>query len=257
MQMYEETEFPKSLKDVIIQDQPFAMNFPGLMKGEIHLWTASLTASPEKIEELRLLLSPEEQLRASYFKFESKQHDYIMSQAVLRVLIATYLDIPPGDVIMQARKKGKPFLVNDPSLFFNISNSHKIGVYAFSRDDEVGVDIEKIRELPDLDELIDKNMTSREKAIILKDPGKKLSLFFQFWTFKEAYLKAIGEGMRLTPDNLEFSLSEGKIGLRSVKFGYDASDWQFQDFTRSGPYTGTLSHKGRGTVIRDMYLPDR
>ena len=176
-----------------------------------------------------------------------------MSQAVLRVLISTYLHIAPGDVIMQARKKGKPFLVNDPSLFFNISNSHKIGVYAFSRDAEVGVDIEKIRELPDLDELIDKNMTSREKAIILKDPSKKLSLFFQFWTFKESYLKAIGEGMRLTPDNLEFSLSEGKIGLRSVKFGFEASDWHFKDFTRRGPYTGTLTHKGRGTVIRDMY----
>lgn len=250
--MYKETEFPDSLKDVIILDQAESVKFPPLLKGEIHLWTASLVPSMEKIERLRSFLSPEETRKASHFKYERKQHGYIITQAVLRVLISAYLDIKPADVILIASKKGKPFLINEPSLFFNNSNSHEICVYAFSRDAEVGIDIEKIRELPDIDQLIEKNLTSREKAYFLKNSDHKLSLFFQFWTFKESYLKAIGEGMRLTPENLEFSLNDGNISLRSVTYGFESTDWQFKGFTREGNYTGTLTYQKRDTVIREM-----
>ncbi len=249
--MYKEAEFPESLKDVIIQDRPDRARFPQLRKGEIHLWTASLVPSQETIESFDLFF-PLRKEKGILLKFESKQHGYIITQAVLRVLISAYLDIEPADVILVASKKGKPFLINEPSLFFNISNSHEICVYAFSRDAEVGIDIEKIRELPDIDQLIEKNLTSREKSYFLKNPEHKLSLFFQFWTFKESYLKAIGEGMRLTPENLEFSLEDGNIRLRSVKYGFEATDWQFKGFTRDGNYTGTLTYKGSETVIRDM-----
>jgi len=250
--MYKEVKFPESLRDVIIQDQTDRTKFPQLLNGEIHLWTASLIPSLERIKKLRSVLSPEEKKRASYYKFERKQHGYIITQAVLRVLISAYLEIEPADVMLVASKKGKPFLINDPSLFFNISNSHEICVYAFSRDAEVGIDIEKIRELPDIDQLIEKNLTSREKAYFRKNADHKLSLFFQFWTFKESYLKAIGEGMRLTPENLEFSLNDGNIRLRSVTYGFEATDWQFKRFTRDGNYTGTLTYQKRDTVIKEM-----
>jgi len=228
--MYKEAEFPEILKDVLIQDQSDAGKFPRLLKGEIHMWTASLVLSHEKIERLRSVLSIDEKKKASYFKFEHKQHAYIISQAVLRILIAAYLETEPAEVILFASKKGKPFLINEPSLFFNISNSHEICVYAFSRDAEVGIDIEKIRELPDIDQLIEKNLTSLETSYLLKNPDHTLSLFFQFWTFKESFLKAIGEGMRLTPENLEFSLDDGNIRLQSLKYGFEATDWQFKGF---------------------------
>ena len=250
--MYNEVEFPEILKDVIIQDHPDTMEFPRLLKGEIHVWTASLVPSLEKIERLRSVLSPDEKKKASYFKFENKQHAYIVSQAVLRILISAYLNTEAAEVILVASKKGKPFLINDPSLYFNISNSHELCVFAFSRDAELGIDIEKIRELPDIDQLIEKNLTCRETSYFLKNPVLKLPLFFQFWTLKESYLKAIGEGMRLTPENLEFSLDNGNFRLRSVTYGFEATDWQFLGFTREGNYTGTLAYQRRDTVIREM-----
>ncbi len=117
---------------------------------------------------------------------------------------------------------------------------------------EVGIDIEQIRDLPDLDQLIDKNLTTKEKAYVQKDQDHKLSRFFRFWTYKETYLKAIGEGMRLTPKNLEFSEEEGTITLQLVKYGVDAIDWRFKGFTREGNYTGTLAYTGKGNVIREM-----
>jgi 4'-phosphopantetheinyl transferase len=250
--MFKEVEFPDLLKDVIIPGRPGHGKFPQLLPGEIHLWTASLVPSPETIERMRTFLSPDEKKRASYFKFDREQHAYIVSQAVLRILIAVYLDIEPGEVILVSGKKGKPFLVNEPSLFFNIANSHEICVYAFSRDAEVGIDIEKIRELPDLDQLIEKNLTPREKAFFLKNPDHRLSLFFQFWTFKESYLKAIGEGMRLTPENLEFLVDDGTIRLRSVTYGFEATEWLFKRFTREVNYTGTLAYQKKDTVVREL-----
>jgi 4'-phosphopantetheinyl transferase len=255
--MSEKSEFPEASKDGLMMGHNSKSGIPPLLNGEIHVWTASLDCSKVEIEGLRSLLSHEEKKKASYYKFELEQHRYIVTQAVIRILISAYLDLEPGEILLDARKKGKPYIINQPSLFFNISNSHDVCVYAFSRDNEVGIDIEKIRDLPDLDLLIEKNLTSREKTCILKDPDTKLSRFFQFWTFKESYLKAIGEGMRLTPDNLEFSLEEGTIRLRSVKYGFDVTDWQFKGFTREGNYTGTLTYTGKETVIKEMDFEGR
>ncbi len=252
--MSEKSEYPETLKDILILDQPEPGQFPHLLKGDIHLWTISLDTSKDQIESLESLLSAVEKKRASYYKSDSAQHSYVVTQVVLKLLLSAYLEIEPAEVKMGTHKKGKPFLVNDPSIYFNISNSHDLCVYAFSRDAEVGIDIEKIRDLPDIDLLIEKNLTSREKKYFQQDPEDKLTRFFQFWTFKESYLKATGEGMRLTPDNLVFSMEDGKIRLRSVKYGFDAVDWQFKGFNRKGNYTGTLTYTGKGTVIKEMVL---
>jgi 4'-phosphopantetheinyl transferase len=225
---------------------------PDLLKGEIHLWTVSIGALKNQAERLEALLSEEERRKVSFYKFEHTQLSYVVSQAVLRMLLASYLDVKPADVKLGTHKKGKPYLIHDRSIFFNISNSYDLCVFAFSCDAEVGIDLEKIRDLPDIDQLIQKNLTRRERKYLLKDPAQKLNWFFRFWTFKESYLKATGEGMRLTPENLEFSLEDGAIKLRSVNYGFDGTEWQFLEFSRAGNYTGTLTYTGKGTLIKEM-----
>jgi 4'-phosphopantetheinyl transferase len=225
---------------------------PDLLKGEIHLWTVSIGALKDQSDSLKSLLSEEEKRKVSFYKFEQTQLSYIVSQAVLRMLLSSYLDVKPADVKMEAHKKGKPYLIHDRSVFFNISNSYDLCVYAFSCDAEVGIDIEKIRDLTDIDQLIEKNLTRRERSYLIKDPAHKLNWFFRFWTFKESYLKAIGEGMRLTPENLEFSLEDRTIRLRSVNYGFDGTEWQFLEFSRAGNYTGALTYTGKGILIKEM-----
>jgi len=234
-----------------MSDQPgFAV--PDLLEGEIHLWTVSIGALKDQADHLESLLSEEEKGKVSFYKFEQPRLSYIVSQAVLRILLSSYLEIKPADVKMGVHKKGKPYLIHDRSVFFNISNSHDICVFAFSCDTEVGIDIEKIRDLPDIDLLIEKNLTRRERGYLQKDPEHKSDWFFRFWTFKESYLKAIGEGMRLSPENLEFSLDEGTIRLGSVSYGFDGTEWQFREFSRSESYTGTLTYTGERILIKEM-----
>ena len=229
-----------------------AASFPRLSNGHIHIWTVSLHASSDQIGYLRSVLSDSEQRKASYFNVDHAQHSYIVSQAVLRILLAAYLDSRPEDIVLGTQKKGKPFVIHKHPVFFNISNSNNLCAYAFSPDAEVGIDIEKIRDLPDIDQLIERNLTNSEREYCLKIPGKKLSRFFQFWTFKESYLKAIGEGMRLTPENMEFSIENGEIRLVSVKYGFDATDLCFKGFEREGSYTGTLTYSDKTAIIREI-----
>ncbi len=218
------------------------------------MWTLNLNASLAQVERMRSVLSPEEIKRASYFKFEHLQHNYIVSRASLRLLLSVYSNVGPEEIHLRLHRKGKPYLLNDSSLHFNISDSNGICAYAFSRDAELGIDIEKIRDLPDIDQLIEKNLTTKEKKYFQKDPGNKLSRFFQFWTMKESYLKAIGEGMRLTPENLEFSLDDGDIKLLSANGAYDPSDWQFKGLSLEDNFTGTLTYLGKDTLIRELSL---
>lgn len=254
MRMSENPKYPFHPKEVLILNHSESIQFPPLLKGELHFWTLPLHPEKDPVERMRMFLSPEEQKKASFFKFEPIQQNYIVTQAVLRLLLSAYLSIRPEEVTLGAQKKGKPYLISERCIYFNLSHSHELCVYAFSPDGEVGIDVEKIRDLPDIEQLIEKNLTPGERRYFSRDREQRLTRFFQFWTFKESYLKAIGEGMRLTPDKLEFSLEDGIIRLRSVNFGFEAADWLFKGFTREDSYTGTLTYTGGKSVIREIHV---
>ncbi len=223
-----------------------------LPKGEIHLYCVSLNPSNVFFEKCKSALSEKEQERISYFKFPSVQKNFIMSQGALRLLLSDYLNIDAPKINIGKHSKGKPFAMDDTELCFNISNSGANVVFAFSRAGEVGIDIEKIRTLPDLDQLIEKNFSEKEKKFISKNPTEKEKRFFKFWTVKEAYLKAIGEGMRLSPDNLEFTFENNKYELDAIKGVFEQEDWSFTDFSIAADYAGTIVYKDKQTKISEI-----
>ena len=226
--------------------------FPDLSIGEMHVWHITTNVTPAAFLEYKNVLTEKETARISFFKFKEAKDTYVASQGALRMLISKYLGISPDLVRLGRRKKGKPYSIDNPNLNFNISNSGKTAVIAFSYDSEIGIDIEEIRHLPDLDELIKKNFTTREIKFITAKAEDKGMRFFRFWTIKESYLKAIGEGMRLTPDNLEFAIENGSIRLLSVKGVFEQEDWNFKEFSTSTDYVGTITYGRDNTAIRIM-----
>ena len=226
--------------------------FPNLSPGELHLWRVSTEISPLSYEKCKNALSEKELSKVPFFKFEQVRDSFIVCQGTLRLLLSEYLSISPKNVNIGRRKKGKPYSLDDPGLYFNISNSGEMAVFAFSRDGEVGVDIEKIRDLPDLDELISKNFTSGEIRFINNKPEEKTKRFFRFWTVKESYLKAIGEGMRLTPDSIEFDLSKDRIRQLSFVDVFKQEDWNFKEFSIASEYVGTISYLEANVKIKLM-----
>ena len=219
---------------------------------EVYIWKVT-TQDPMLIQECRSVLSKDELKRADIFKFEKAKIQYIASQGVLRFILAYYLGIPPERVSIGRHPKGKPFSLDDESLFFNASNTDGLCVYAFSRENEVGIDIEKKRKLTGLQDLINKNFTASEILFIKQNPEKELERFFRYWTIKEAYLKAIGEGMRLSPDNLEFKIEQNNVKLVSIKGIFEFEDWILKEFKPTEDFVGTIVYKNSSCGITEKW----
>lgn len=215
-----------------------------LKKGDIQIWSISLDAEKKLRSACLNALGESGRERISFFKFKQIQENYIISQGGLRLLLAYYLGIHPEELQVGRLSKGKPYSIDNERLKFNMSNSGRRVVYAFNLDDEIGIDLERIRELSDLDELIEKNYSITEQNYINKLANQRLYRFFKFWTIKEAYLKAIGVGMRIPPEDLQFSIQNGNYSLETIKGIMNTENWIFKDFElENGEYTGTLAIK--------------
>jgi len=226
--------------------------FPLLSPGELHVWNVSTDITPARLVEYKNTLSKKELIKVHLFEFEQARDSWVVSQGALRMLLSGYLGIPPKLVKTGRRRKGKPYSIDDPGLYFNMSNSGKLVTIAFSRDTELGIDIEHIRPLPDLDEMIIRNFTSREIRFINGKSEERITRFFRFWTIKESYLKAIGEGMRLSPDNLEFAIEKDSIRQLAVNGIFEQENWNFSEFSISADYVGTLTYGQENTVIKQL-----
>ena len=226
--------------------------FPVLSHGELHIWHISTRITSSEFIYHKNTLSKNESANVSFFEFDKARDAYVVGQSSLRKLLSGYLGIPAELVKLGRSRKGKPYSMDDPQLYFNMSNSGSLVTIAFSFDGEIGVDIEQIRPLSDLDDLITKNFTSSEIKFIHSKPEERIRRFFRFWTIKESYLKALGEGMRLPPDHLEFSIENDRIHLLSVKGIFDQGDWNFEEFSIPPDYVGTISYSRDNTVIKHM-----
>ena len=90
---------------------------------------------------------------------------------------------------------------------FNISHSGGLAVFAFTLDCEVGVDVEEIRELKDLAEIAARFFCAEETAELMSLPAdQRTAAFFRCWTRKEAYIKAIGDGLSAPLDGFAVTL---------------------------------------------------
>ncbi len=226
--------------------------FPVLSLGEIHIWNLSLNISDSEYALYKDTLSEKELTRIDYYKFQEVKISFVASHGALRILLSKYLNIPPELLKIGRHKKGKPYSIDDHGLYFNMSNSGKLAVIVFSRDSEVGIDIEQIRPLPDLDEMIKNNFTPKEIKLIHGKPNEKMNRFFRFWTVKEAYLKAIGEGMRLRPDQVEFNFENDIIKQPSIKGVFEEVDWNLREFSPNSQYVGTVAYQKEDAIINQL-----
>jgi 4'-phosphopantetheinyl transferase len=197
-----------------------------LQDGEIHVWRVC-------VDDVALLadgeatLSTEEHRRAETFRFERDRQRFTVRRAVLRELLGRYLDLPPADVRLVAGPFGKPALDHthrSVTLQFNYSHSSGLGVYAFATGMDVGIDVERIRPLPEMDAIAASSFTDAERDSIDSAGEHRLDRFFQLWAAKEAVLKASGEGFSRSPASIEL-VAESADGFRVAHQGFGVDQW--------------------------------
>lgn len=166
----------------------------------IDIWQANLSISGEEKKQYWALLNEEEKQRANRFVKGEDQTRFIAGRGILRSLLSNYIHVSPENIKFDYLPHGKPILAShhcQPQLQFNVSHSHDLALYIISESDKtVGIDVELMRPLPQALSLAQRFLTARETAYLASlSPNQQSLKFFQFWTAKEAYLKATGEGL--------------------------------------------------------------
>ncbi len=182
----------------------------GTICSRIHVWRIGLDSIVGPVGDN---LSANELARAERFSRMEDRRRFVAARSILRVILADVLE--RGDEAGKGAAlrfgygpAGKPFLLDDPQLHFNVSHSEDIAVIAVTRVGEVGIDIEKQRDMVDLDNVARLVFNDAEKTAVLGcSPGERESVFYRIWTRKEALLKAMGLGLpALTyPDDASLS----------------------------------------------------
>ncbi|MBC6473153.1 MAG: 4'-phosphopantetheinyl transferase superfamily protein [Hormoscilla sp. GM102CHS1] len=174
----------------------------------VHVWRANLNLPEQQILQLLPTLSEDEQQRAARFYFQRDRLHFIAARGILRNILGNYLSIAASQVKFSYSPSGKPALdeANSVTSFprlclgtckleFNLSHSHGLALYAIALDREIGIDLEYIRDL-EAEQLAKRFFSHREyTAISSVAPQEQPRVFFHYWTCKEAYLKATGDGL--------------------------------------------------------------
>jgi 4'-phosphopantetheinyl transferase len=186
-----------------------ASTIGSLAADEVHVWRLDLDDAVETA--VRAVLSPDELARAARFHFERDRRRFVSARAALRHILGGYLGLPPARLAFVYSHHGKPSLPAPWSeLRFNLSHSHRIGLCAVTAGHEVGVDVERLRPLEDVEGLAERVFSPRERAALRSlEGGEKLRGFFTGWARKEAFIKALGEGLSHPLDRFDVPLTLG------------------------------------------------
>ncbi len=176
-----------------------------LGEGEVHVWRGIVDIPSSRLQVFWEVLSEDERQRARRLRFPQHQARFVAARGMLRFLLGHYLNIIPGELEFGTGPHGKPFIGNPavPPLYFNISHSQKIALFAFSQGSEVGIDVEWSRPRLDHEAIAKRILSSQEQKWLQTLPaGRRKSAFLTCWTRKEAFAKAHGAGLTFPLQNI-------------------------------------------------------
>ncbi len=216
-----------------------------LSTDEVHIFLAHLDVSASQLQQFTQSLFSDEQERANRFYFEQHRHRYIAGRGILRTILGRYLGIEPEKVQFAYSSRGKPMLAGLSQITFNLSHSENLALYAVTRDRLLGVDIEYMRPMSDLDGLAKRFFLPTESAVLRSLPPKQQAeTFFRYWTCKEAYLKATGDGLSQL-EQIEVSLTPGEPARLQT-----SADWSLTEIVPADNYAAAVVVAGIGCHLQ-------
>ncbi len=224
--------------------------------GEVHVWRATLDLPPSDVQALEQILAADERARANKFHFQKDRTHFVVARGILRAILGRYLSRDPRTLHFCYSQYGKPSLVSeacsDP-LFFNVSHSHGMALYAISRTLNIGVDIEYMRMDIECEQIAVRFFSPYEVNMLLVVPkGVQHEAFFNCWTRKEAYIKGRGLGLSLDLNQFDVSLTPGEPAaiLNIREEGQDVSRWSLHALSPGPGYKAALAIEGHPSRIK-------
>lgn len=228
-----------------------------LSKHEVHAWQVPLELPDHEVVKLHTLLSQEERARADRFRRKEDRSHYIVAHATLRVLLARYMNDTPASLEFSQSSNGKPRLAAG-GLEFNLSHSDGLALIAVACGREVGIDVERIREDFDFEQVSERFFTAAERTALHATPvDQRRQMFFQIWTCKESFLKASGDGLGRSPTSVSVGLQPDShaVKLRTPNDPSESDRWSIQALTTVAGYAAAMTAAGRDWKLIHQICP--
>jgi 4'-phosphopantetheinyl transferase len=222
---------------------------------EVQVWAVELNQPTSTFAKLRATLSQTEVERAERFHFDRDRRRFGCTRGALRLLLAEHLGAHPRDLSFTYNACGKPALGGQHAgaLSFNVSHSDELALIAVAHEAiTVGIDVERVRTMRDCEGMARRFFAPGEVARLLVLPAsKREQAFFDCWTRKEAYLKALGDGLSRPLDTFEVTFASAEpISLMVVGDELESGRWAFIPLDPAPGYAATLVASLGFTTVR-------
>lgn len=232
---------------------------PDIQHNQVHLWFLEdqQIHDQELLDAYCALLNAEEKKRFERFVFPKHKKQFLLSRALVRTVLASYLDEAPESLVFARNAYGKPRIAsfgNSPSLSFNLSHTNDLSVLAVTLDHDIGVDVEYLTRKVDILNLARRYFSTLEveelEALQTHEFNQR---FFDLWTLKEAYIKACGMGLAIPLKDFSFYFGPEGINIRFSEEREDYPDyWQFWQFLYQENFQVALALKDEEGVKKSV-----
>lgn len=211
------------------------------------VWLVDLALPPPALAACDAVLSENEHARACRFLRSEDRDRYRASHAALRLVVGRALGTDPRGLAFSAGPNGKPELAGamGASLAFNLSHSGGLALVGLSARHPIGVDVERVRPLPDALRIARGHFAPDEAEALARTPAyAREGAFFGLWTRKEAVVKALGAGLALPLDR--FSVTLPPAPPRILRMPEGPRDWTLRTLDPGPGYAATAAVAGSG-----------
>ncbi|MEM7103991.1 MAG: 4'-phosphopantetheinyl transferase superfamily protein [Bacteroidota bacterium] len=223
-----------------------------LKKNVIHVWKYRVSDGISSMNDHLKLLSDQEKQRADRYRFEVDRERFIISHSILRILLGHYLGQEPDQITFSFGHQQKPELRDYKRLTFNMSHSEDYAVYGYCLDYDIGIDVEYVKKDIEFEIIARQFFSEKECAALFSLEKKNLATgFFNCWTRKEAFIKAIGDGLTFPLDQFAVTLKPGKSPeLTELKSAPTSlKQWSLYAFSPREDYIGACAVNGPVSTV--------
>ncbi|MBP2316210.1 4'-phosphopantetheinyl transferase family protein [Azospirillum soli] len=227
--------------------------------GEIRVCHADLRTLTGQLEALRPLLSPDEAEHAARYKVAELRDRCVLRRGVLRLMLGRCVGRAPETLAFDYGPQGKPLLPGGPAFNLADCKDDVLMAVAPAADSgvDLGVDIERMRVLPDADGIAGRFFAPAERTAFAAVPEPlRAEAFLNAWTRKEAFIKATGAGLSMPLDQFAVELTPGRparlLSIDDSLGAGRAEDWSLFDLRRTPDTVAALAVRGTGWRIVTM-----
>lgn len=222
-----------------------------LSSGAVHLYLTfpDEIRDQQLLAEYQTLLNSAEQARWKRFYFDRHRHHYLVTRALIRSTLSRYMDKHPRDWCFSSNQYGRPEIIrkpDEPPIRFNLSHTDGLIICGIVLEDDIGVDVEDLHRKNATADIAGRYFSVSEVEALNTIPAaQRTRRFFDYWTLKEAYIKARGMGLSLPLDQFSFHFDH----LQTAHIAFDSrlkdnpQQWQFWRLQPSDKHVAAIAVK--------------